>query len=73
MQWSKKATFELGQIPISVTGMLTHGHGDGANTHYSTTFWPRESNFTIFSIRWVLRALEQPPVKDSKEMFATPP
>ena len=38
MQQSTKATCGLGQIPISVTGMLTHGHGDGAYAHYSTAF-----------------------------------
>ena len=72
MQRSTKATCGLGQIPISVTGMLTHGHGDGAYAHYSTTFWPGDSNFTISSICRVLRALERPPVKDSKELFIVP-
>ena len=73
MQWSTKATCGLGQIPISITGMLTHGHGDGSYAHYSTAFWPGDSNFTISSICRVLRALEQPPVKDSKELFIAPP
>ena len=50
-----------------------HGHGDGAYAHYSTAFWPGDSNFTISSICRVLRALERPPVKDSKEMFIAPP
>ena len=73
MQRTTKATSGLGQIPISVTGMLTHGHGDGAYAHYSTAFWPGDSNFTISSICRVLRALERPPVKDSKELFIVPP
>ena len=73
MQRSTKATSGLGQIPISVTGMLTYGHGDEAYAHYSTAFCPRDSNFTISSICWVLRALERPPVKDSKELFIAPP
>ena len=73
MQRSTKATSRLGQIPISVTGMLMHGHGDGAYAHYSTAFWPGDSNFTISSICRVLRALERPLVKDSKELFIAPP
>ena len=73
MQRSMKATCGLGQIPISVTGMLTHGHSDGAYAYYSTAFWPGDSNFTISSIFRVLRALERPPVKDSKELFIAPP
>ena len=72
MQRSTKATCGLGQIPISVTGMLTHGHGDGAYAHYSTAFWPGDSNFTISSICRVLRALERPSVKDSKKLFIAP-
>ena len=72
MQQSTKATFGLGQILISVTGMLTHGHDDGAYAHYSTAFKPEDSNFTISSICRVLRALEQPLVKDLKELFFAP-
>ena len=68
-----KATSRLGQIPISVIGMLMHGHGDRVYAHYSTAFWPGDLNFTISSICLVLRALERPPVKDSKELFIAPP
>ena len=25
----------LGQLPVSLTGMVTHGHDDGAYAHYS--------------------------------------
>lgn len=28
-----KATIDMGQSPINLTGMLTHGHGDGAYMH----------------------------------------
>ena len=49
-----------------------HGHGDSAYAHYSTAFWPGDLNFTISSICRVLRALERPPVKDSKELFIVP-
>ena len=73
MQRNTKATAGLGQIPISLTGMLTHGHGDGAYAHYATAFWPGDSNFTISSICRVLRALERPPVRESKVLFPTPP
>jgi hypothetical protein len=38
MQRHTKATAGLGQIPISLTGMLTHGHGDGTYAHYATAF-----------------------------------
>jgi hypothetical protein len=73
MQRITKATSGLGLIPISLTGMLTHGHGDGAYAHYSTALWPADSNFTISSLCRVLRALERAPVKQSKELFRAPP
>jgi hypothetical protein len=41
MQRITKATLGLGQIPILLTGMLTHGHGNGAYVHNSTAPWPR--------------------------------
>ena len=73
MQRSTKATCGLGQILIFVTGMLTHGHGNGAYAHYFTTFWPGDSNFTISSIFRVRRALERPLMKDLNELFIMPP
>jgi hypothetical protein len=73
MQRITKATSGLGQIPISLTGMLTHGHGDGAYAHYSMALWPVDSNFTISFLCRVLRTLERVPVKQSKELFRVPP
>jgi hypothetical protein len=73
MQRITKATSGLGQIPISLTRMLIHGHGDGAYVHYSTALWPADSNFTISSLCRVLKALKRAPVKQSKELFRAPP
>jgi hypothetical protein len=42
-----KYTTGLGQLPTNVTNMVTHGYGDGAYVHYSTNYWPRDSNYTI--------------------------
>jgi hypothetical protein len=72
MQRHTKATAGLGQIPISLIGMLTHGHGDGAYAHYVTAFWPGDSNFTISSICRVLWALERPPVREWKVLSSAP-
>jgi hypothetical protein len=73
MQRIKKATSGLGHIPISLTGMLTDGHGNGAYAHYSMALWPADSNFTISSLCRVLRVLEHAHVKQSKELFRAPP
>jgi hypothetical protein len=38
MQRYTKATAELGQIPISLTGMLIHDHGDDTYGYYAMAF-----------------------------------
>ena len=69
MQRITKATLGLGQIPISLTRMLIHGHGNGAYAHYSLVLWLGDLNFIISSLWRVLRALEWAPVKQSKDFF----
>ncbi|KAG0594344.1 hypothetical protein M758_UG068900 [Ceratodon purpureus] len=73
MQRMTKATTGFGQIPISCTGMLTHGHGDGAYAQYATALWLADPNFTISSLCRVFRALERLPVRESKALFEAPP
>ena len=62
----------LGQLPVNLTRMVTHGHGDGAYAHYSNELWPNDSNFTVSSLALLLRTLERPPFKDSKVLFEHP-
>jgi hypothetical protein len=44
-----------------------------AYAHYSTALWPSDSNFIISSLSRVLRALEQPTIIQSRELFQAPP
>ncbi|KAL3695807.1 hypothetical protein R1sor_009883 [Riccia sorocarpa] len=47
-------------LPISLTGMLTHGREPGAYCHLSVTgLWPGDPNFTVSSLARCLRDLEQ--------------
>ena len=62
MQVTTKATTGLGQVPINLTGMVAHGHGDGAYAHYAPSCWPGDSNFIISSLARLLRRLEGPPI-----------
>ena len=73
MQRIMKATLKLGQIPISLIGMLKYGHDNGAYADYSAALWPVGSNFTILSLCHVLRALKRAAVKQPKELFRAPP
>ena len=73
MQVSTKLTSPLGQFPMKVTGMVTHGHGDGAYAHYSTDLWPGDSNYTISSLARLLKRLEKPPFCESCRLFPHEP
>jgi hypothetical protein len=72
MRVTTKLTVALGQLPINVTGMVTHGHGDGAYAHYSTDLWPTDSNYTISSLARLLRRLEEQPIRVSRDIFLHP-
>ena len=49
---------------MNVTGMVSHGHGDGAYAHYSPHCWPGDSNATILSLARLFRRLEGPSVRE---------
>ena len=55
MQVTTKLTPSLGQFPVNVTRMVTHGHGDGAYAYYLIDLWPGDSNFIISSLARLLR------------------
>ena len=59
----------LMKLPVAVTGMLTHGHGDKRYAHYSLDVFPCDSNFTIGSFAKLLRDLEGVPATSSRELF----
>ena len=69
MHVTTKATQGLGQIPMSVTGMVAHGHADGAYAHYSPSTWPADSSFIISSLARLLRRLEGPPLRETGDFF----
>jgi hypothetical protein len=56
-----KAVDGLMKLPVSVTGMLAHGHGDKKYAHYALDVYPADSNQMIGSIAKLLRDLERPP------------
>ena len=68
-----KATQGLGQLPMSVTGMVAHGHADGAYAHYPPSSWPGDSNFTISSLAKLFRRLEGAPIQETSDLFPYPP
>ena len=57
------------KLPISVTGMLAHGHGDVRYAHYGLDIYPHDVNYTVGSFARLLRDLERIPKSSSRELF----
>ena len=73
MRVTTKATQGLGQLPMNVIGMVSHGHGDGAYAHYSPHCWPGDSNATILSLARLFRCFEGLFVRESRALLQYPP
>ena len=54
-----KSLNQVMPLPMSLTGMLTHGHGQNAYGHFALGFWPSDPNFTIGSLSKCFRNLER--------------
>jgi len=57
------------KLPIFVTRMIVHRHGDVRYVHYGLDIFPSDSNHMIGSIAKFLRDLELPPKHSSRELF----
>ena len=58
------------KLPISVTRMIAHGHGDIHYAHYGLDIFPTDSNHIVGSIAKLLRDLELPPKYSLQELFS---
>jgi hypothetical protein len=65
-----KATDSFIKMPVAITGMIAHGHGDVRYAHYGVGIFPTDSNHTIGSIAKLLRDLEGPPKNSSRMLFS---
>jgi hypothetical protein len=72
LQVCNKMISSLGQLPITLMGMIVHGHGDERYTQYSNELWPNDPNFTIRSLLWLLRTLEVAPISNRNYCLNTP-
>ena len=51
----------LTKLPLFVTSMLAHGHGDVRYVHYGLDVYPHDTNYTVGSFAKLLQELELPP------------
>ena len=59
----------LTRLPISVIGMLAHGHGDVRYAHYGLDIYAHDVNYSVASFAKPLHDLEQPPKASTRELF----
>ena len=52
----------LVKLPVSMTGMIAHKHGDVCYAHYGLDIFPYDSNYIIGSMTKLLRDLEEPTI-----------
>ena len=64
-----KATESFMKLPVAITGMIAHGHGDVRYAHYGLDIYPMNPNHTIGSIAKLLRDLEGVPRSASRSLF----
>ena len=64
-----KDTDMFTKLPLSVTGMMAHGHGDERYAHYALDMYPEDCNHTIGSFARLLRDLEESPMSSSRRLF----
>jgi hypothetical protein len=59
----------LTKLPVSVTGMLAHNHGDVCYVHYGLDIFAHNSNYTVGSFAKLLRDLERIPKSSLRRLF----
>jgi hypothetical protein len=69
VSYKNKAVDSFMKLPIAMTRMIAHGHGDVQYVHYGLDIYPSNSNYTVGSIANLLRDLESPLVYSTQQMF----
>jgi hypothetical protein len=59
----------LMKLPVSVTSMLAHGHGDVRYAHYGLDIFVHNTNYTVGSFAKLLQDLERPPKSSLRRLF----
>jgi hypothetical protein len=57
------------RLPVAVTGMIAHGHGDGKYAHFSLDLYSYDSNHTVGSVAKLFCNLEKSHVCSSGILF----
>ena len=69
--YKNKTRDSLSRLPISMIGMIVHGHGDNWYAHFGLDPYLSNSNHTVDSIAKLLRDLEDVPKFVSCHIFSS--
>ncbi len=69
LEVKNKMTARLGQLLVTLMGMIAHRHEDETYTQYSNEIWPNDPNFTIGSLLHLLKTMEKELVHESQKLF----
>jgi len=64
LQVCNKMISGLGQLAITLMGMIVHSHGGESYAQNYNEVWPNDPNFTIGSLLQLLQTLEAAPISD---------
>ena len=64
-----KGTDSFMKLPVAITRMIAHDHGDVRYAHYGLDIFPTDSNHTVGSIAKLLRDLESESKVSSQKLF----
>jgi hypothetical protein len=73
LQVKNKMVFGLGQLLMTLIGMIVHGHKEEAFVQYSIELWPNDPNFMIVSFLRFFCSLEKEVVKESQVLLEFEP
>jgi hypothetical protein len=59
----------LMKLPVSITSILAHGHGNVCYAHYGLDIFAHDSIYTVGSFTKLLQDLERPPMSTSCHLF----
>jgi hypothetical protein len=72
-QVKNKVVSKLGQLLMTLIGMIVHGNGDKTFVQYFNELWPNDLNFTIGWLLCLFHNLEMEPVRESWVLFGFEP
>jgi hypothetical protein len=69
LQVKNKMVSRLGQLLMTLTGMIAHGHGDEPYIQYFNELLSNDHYFTIGLLLCLFHSLERKPVRQSQVLF----